>query len=151
MLEEKHHKGIKSIGEAIDLNRFQQSRPAEKTEDKTAYDGLNPDIMYYIVYVGVACHFKLKTTETNVLSVIWSLQQKRGWCYASQTTIALAVRISVQALNPILKKLEKRGLLEKGVKNKYGVIRWRLGAEALDRMRYVEEIIQKAKRRNKRN
>jgi predicted transcriptional regulator len=149
MTGDNHHKKVKQIGELIDLSRFKQLGQKEKVGNETAYDGPNLDTMYYKIFVGFASHFKLKTTETNVLSVIWSLQQKHGWCYASQTTIASATRISVQTLNTILKKLHKHGLLEKGGKNRFGVVRWRLGAEALDRMKYVIGMVDEVSNKNK--
>lgn len=133
----------KKIGEIVDLDRFKRPSSVERKSEETPDDGLNPDTMYYRVFVGVASHFGLKTTETNVLSVIYSLQQKYGWCYAGQETIARAARVSVQTLNTLLKKLRAKGLLEKGERSRYDTIKWRLGAEALDRMKYVEDQIKK--------
>lgn len=124
-----------------DIERLKKDTETKLVEQSG--DGLNPTLMYVKVYVGLVEYFKLTAAESLLICTIWSLQRKTGWCYASQKKLALASRVSITSVNTLLRKLEKRGLLESGHKNEHGVIQRRLGPEAVDKARYITSSVER--------
>lgn len=89
----------------------------ENTEPKPSEDK-NKDkpwfkTCFFIVYPGVAKHFKLRPVESLVLFAIRSLQLEKGYSYITQDVLARLLSVTTPTINVSLQKLEKAGLLKR--------------------------------------
>ncbi len=113
-------------------------------------DGLSTSTMYYMVHVGPCLDYGLPIIQCNVINLIWSLQQKTGWCYASQTKLAKATFISVPTLVSALQQLECRGLIERSPhRGVFGTTLWRLSIEPSNKMKKRASLLKEAHDRAK--
>lgn len=105
--------------------------------------------MYYITFMGFRHRLELTAHELNLTCFIWTFQQKRGWCYASQHLMAEGLGVSETTINTTLKKLEKRGFLEKAPHKSFlTTTQWRLGKKAQDAVEDIQSHIKHKKEMN---
>lgn len=115
--------------------------------------GLNYDLMYIRqVYLGMGRHFGLSPSEAMLLALIHTLSRDgTAWCFMGQKGLGEALHISPQTAGEIIERLRAKGLLDPGPKHpRWNTNQWRLSAEALDRLRYLQEKIARQAQRKSR-
>ncbi len=65
------------------------------------------------VWWGAVKYFKLSTSETLLIFLIYGLSRQKGYCYASKSALSKIMNVSQPTIFYNLKKLEDKGLIEK--------------------------------------
>jgi len=136
----KHISNISEMYEDNTQNNEGQNMDKQKAITVTTSSGKTT--MYSTIYHGLTVRFGLKPLESLLMSTIISLSKKTGYCVASQGTFATLLKVSPPTVISALKKLEKRGLIEKSSKKSmYGTHRLRASKEVADYVEYIKEEI----------
>ena len=72
--------------------------------------------MYAVIYHGFVAKYKLERVEVPLFSIVSAVakSERDGWCYMSQASLAKLCGVSVPTIIGGLKRLNAKGLLERG-------------------------------------
>ena len=107
--------------------------------------------MYAIIYHGFVAQYKLQRVEIPLFAIISAAakSQRDGWCYMSQATLAKLCGVSVPTINDGLKRLETKGLLERGRWVRGATVHIRPSPMARKEQARYEAVIEVQRKKNK--
>lgn len=144
---------MEHISETINSfeNRFALSEPdfENKSVDGKAKKN-KADGYYSTIYHGLSVEFNLSPTESLLLAQILSLSKERGYCFASQSTLAHNLNLTETTINSNLQNLLTKGLIGAGSeKTVRGIVPWRASIKVKNKMNYIKNLIEIKKSKKK--